>query len=260
MNTTSGVICLENNGIEYLICKIDYHYFDDDNFSYIFTPYYEVIDLLDSKLFQGIPGLTLDLREKQYERKNIIPVFISERTPAENRVNKWEMLEEVGMTYLNQLEWLIRTNERYFGDNLYVKRYEDGKILNKITAKTKFQRFDNIQISSIKDISSSLLLRIQTLLNVITSGSELCSDELIINNANRKEYYKLLKAIVDSQVEETKKKGRMKMDVSLPLLEETYNSFKQGIITEKQAMEKMGIKSRSTFYRRVAELKKIDRK
>ena len=69
MNVTSGVICLENNGIEYLICKIDYHYFDDDNFSYIFTPYYEVIDLLDSKLFQGIPGINLDLREKQYERR-----------------------------------------------------------------------------------------------------------------------------------------------------------------------------------------------
>lgn len=256
MNITSGVICLEDNGIEYLVCKIEYHYFDDDNFSYIFTPYYEVIDLLDCKLFQGIPGLNLDLREKQYERKNIIPVFISERTPAKNRVNKWEMLEEVGMTYLNQLEWLIRTKERYFGDNLYVRRYEDGKILNQITSKSRFQRFDKIKIASIKDISSSLLLRVKTLLNIITSGSELSSDELVINDGNRKEYYKLLKAIVDSQVEEKKKSGRAKINVPLPLLEEIYNDFKRGIITEQQAMDKMGIKSRSTFYRRVAELKK----
>ena len=253
-NTTSGVICLENNGIEYLICKIDYHYFDDDNFSYIFTPYYEVIDLLDSKLFQGIPGLNLDLREKQYERKNIIPVFISEKTPAENRVNKWEMLEEVGMTYLNQLEWLIRTNERYFGDNLYVKRYEDGKMLNKITSKTKFQRLDNIHINSIKDISNVLLLRLKTILNIITAGATLTSNELVINADNRKYYYEVLKSLADSEIVIKNKVGRKKINVSLPLLEEIYNDFKLGKITEQHAMTKIGIKSRSTFYRRVAEL------
>ena len=40
--TTSELICIK------------------DTFKYIFTPYYDVIDLLNSDIFQGLPGLELD--------------------------------------------------------------------------------------------------------------------------------------------------------------------------------------------------------
>lgn len=79
---------------------------------------------MDTKDFQGIPGLDLDLKKKSYTRENVIPVFISERAPAKNREDLWELLEKCDMQYLNPVEWLIRTNTQYPGDKLFVKRPE----------------------------------------------------------------------------------------------------------------------------------------
>ena len=120
---TTGIICLSDDlHIEYKIAKIEYTERDDDSFTYVFTPYYNVIDLLSPPVFQGIPGLDLDLRKPEYVRENTIPVFISERAPNKNRENLWELLENEEMKYLNQLEWLIRTKMQYSGDRLYVKK------------------------------------------------------------------------------------------------------------------------------------------
>lgn len=124
--TTTGMICVkDSHGFEHHISKIEYIEREDGSYSYVFTPDYSVIDMLPSSIFQGIPGLNLDLRKEQYRRDDMVPVFISERTPGENRVDLWELLEMYGMTYLNRLEWLIRTDLQYCGDPLYVKRYEE---------------------------------------------------------------------------------------------------------------------------------------
>lgn len=91
-----------------------------------------MIDLLPVSLFQGIPGLELDLREEVYERENIVPTFISERTPSKGREDVYALLEEYGMQSLNRLEWLIRTDKQYSGDRLYVGKYEDVCDINRI--------------------------------------------------------------------------------------------------------------------------------
>ena len=58
-----GTICLKGqNNFIYKICKITYRLFEDESFEYVFEPNYFLIDLLDSKYFQGIPGLNLDLK------------------------------------------------------------------------------------------------------------------------------------------------------------------------------------------------------
>lgn len=81
-----GTICLKGqNNFIYKICKITYRLFEDESFEYVFEPNYFLIDLLDSKYFQGISGLNLDLKKQEYIRKNIIPTFISERVPQKNR-------------------------------------------------------------------------------------------------------------------------------------------------------------------------------
>lgn len=72
--------------------------------------------------------MDLDLRKKEYIRRNRVPVFISERTPSKNRENLIELLDACGMDYLNRLEWLIRTDTRYAGDSLYVCRWEDEMV------------------------------------------------------------------------------------------------------------------------------------
>ena len=58
-------------------------------------PFYHVIELLPTRLFQGIPGLDMCLRKERYVRENMTPVFISERTSRENRENLWELLKHV---------------------------------------------------------------------------------------------------------------------------------------------------------------------
>lgn len=43
------------------------------------------MNLLDVDIFQGIPGIDLDLKKEKYIRDNVIPSFISERFPSQNR-------------------------------------------------------------------------------------------------------------------------------------------------------------------------------
>ena len=72
--------------------------------------------------FQGIPGLDMSMRLERYYRVNMMPYFISERTPSEKREDLWELLEEVGLDYYDRFEWLLRTNMRCGTDNLIVER------------------------------------------------------------------------------------------------------------------------------------------
>ena len=46
------------------ICDITYSLNSHDSFMYVFKPNYFVCDLLSSAIFQGIPGLNLDLRKE----------------------------------------------------------------------------------------------------------------------------------------------------------------------------------------------------
>lgn len=83
--TYEATICLRNQGLVYYLCDISYTVDANDNYDYVFTPNYSVIDLLDSSVFQGIPGLNLDDRKPKYIRKNTIPTFISERVPQKKQ-------------------------------------------------------------------------------------------------------------------------------------------------------------------------------
>ena len=92
--TTTGFICLEDDyKFIYKIAKIEYEEWEDGAFNYRFRPFYNVINMLPPNLFQGIPGLDLSLEKAVYERKNIVPTFISERTPSERREDLWELMD-----------------------------------------------------------------------------------------------------------------------------------------------------------------------
>ena len=122
-HTTKALICLTDDlGIEYVVSEIEYTIRESEEFEYIFRPNYAVIDLLDASLFQGIPGLDLDKGKDEYVRKNVVPTFISERAPGSNREELWRLLADCDMEYLNQLEWLTRTDTQYGGDRLYVRK------------------------------------------------------------------------------------------------------------------------------------------
>ena len=83
---SSGIIyAVDRNGNKYAVGQVDLERFDDQNFQYVFTPEWSVIDTLPSSIFQGIPGLDMSMRLERYYRVNMTPYFISERTlsPAE---------------------------------------------------------------------------------------------------------------------------------------------------------------------------------
>lgn len=254
-HTTEGTICLKDDyGIEYKISKITYKEREDESFLYVFRPYYEVIDMLGPGLFQGIPGLNLETHREEYVRENIIPTFISERSPGKNRENLAEMLEQVGMTYLNQLEWLIRTDTRYSGDRMYVKRYSSEDDKHTVSMKESPQRI----INACRDI-----------LDIICYGNDLHAESYNIDDDNRKDFYGLLYGLYSNEMDIRRQnladgikngaanghyKGRRKKNVNTPKLNEVSNALAAHRISEAEAMERLGV-SRATLYRRLKEVR-----
>ena len=84
--SNSAVICWDDElGIQYRICKLDYTEWENGDFEYVFTPNYEVMDILPMNVVGGIPGIDLDLRLERYVRKNREPVFMTERSPSDRK-------------------------------------------------------------------------------------------------------------------------------------------------------------------------------
>ena len=188
-----GTICLDYKSITYYVCDLSYTVYENDSFEYRFLPNYFVMDLLDSSIFQGIPGLNLDERNSEYIRKNIIPTFISERVPQKNREDLYQLLEEVGLDYLNPIEYLLRTKKRYGGDPLYLKSKNNKKTVILDELKGTYNSFDIIKL----------------LLDNLAMGNNVIYQSTLIDNTNRKSffnvflgiYYKMLSSRKDAQNE-----------------------------------------------------------
>lgn len=243
---TIGLICIKDKlNIEYVVSKIEYITNKDGSFKYIFTPYYDVIDLLDSSIFQGIPGLNLDLRKEIYVRENIIPTFISERVPSENREDFYGIIESVNLSYMDPIEFLIRTKQHYSGDNLYVKKYED---------RTSIVLEDNIKKSNsfgiIKIILDNIAKGNKTSLE---NGTILNSIEVF--NSMKFLYKKTFKEISNKQkqgisiAKETGSyKGRKPIPIDEMLFLEQLEKIKNKETTSLEASKTLGI-SIDKFYR-----------
>lgn len=248
-----ALICLKDDmGIEYLISEIKYTVWENEEFEYRFRPNYSVIELLDPSLFQGIPGIDLDLKKNEYVRRNIVPTFISERSPSPNRQELWKLLEDCNMKHLNRLEWLIRTDTKYIGDPLYVR-------------KPYIQSFSDIikldeELSELKrscDIQRRLL-------DKICAGFTTEYDGFIIDDSNRKTCYNLLYRLYRQESERLKRlqrdginkaekdgkyQGRKPIDIDDTKLYEVWKKYKSKQITLEQAVTLLNI-SVSTFHRK----------
>jgi len=249
---TTAMICLDDNfGFSYSVSKIEYVLRDDESFSYIFTPNYSVIDLLTSDLFQGIPGLDLDLRKTQYVRENVTPVFISERTPGENREDLWKLLEDNNMEYLNRLEWLIKTDSRYSGDRFYAVRWnaDDDR---------HFVDYTDIETANVRSAAV-----ISQILQAICAGNDIKAANFMINDSNRKGYYSLLMSLyrkeksfiekrradgIKKSAAEGNYRGRTPVQIDDTKLFEVIAKYRSGKITLQEAIAALSV-SRSTFFR-----------
>ena len=255
------------------IAQIDYQEFDEENFQYVISPYWEIIDGLPSSVFQGIPGIDMDLRLEKYYRVNYIPTFIAERTPSENREDLWELLEAVGLDYYDRFEWLLRTTMRAANDNLIVEKRRESQVIEEFMSERlpMLQYGDKLIVEAMEAIADTATGFMDDIFTVVTSGVDMINQngEIIIDKTARegmvpvvvtqriiarREYAANRRAGIEQAKKKGKYTGRKPIEVDEQVLRQVNQEFKEGLITIEEAMRRAKIGSKSTFYRRVRAL------
>lgn len=276
--SNAGVIkALGKYGEKYSVAKIEYQEFENREYQYIITPYWDVIDALDRKVFQGIPGIAMELRQKRYYRVNIQPVFIAERSPEREREDLWELMGAAGLDEYDRFEWLIRTPMRCSNDNLIVERYREGTKKFVYDPSGKFaedlQYGDRVCVRNQCILSENPELYTEYLLRLLATGATVIFEEenLVLGSENRQsvmpvlrqQYYmaKTMRAKRHQKGVEAARnrgvyRGRKPIYIEEEKLRRIYELFHMKKITEVQAMRRLGITSRSTFYRKLKNVKK----
>ena len=270
----SGIIkAVMKNGEKISVAQIDYQEFDEENFQYVISPYWEIVDGLPASVFQGIPGIDMDLRLETYYRVNYIPTFIAERTPSENREDLWEILESVGLDYYDRFEWLIRTPMRAANDNLIVERRRTKQVIEKYTTGilATLQYGDKVIVDSMETIADTTAGFADEIFTVITNGVDIISEsgQMLVDITTRssmipiiiaqkiiaqREYAKNRRSGIEQAKKQGKYTGRKPIEVDEKVLRQVNQELKAGLISVEEAMKRTKIGSKSTFYRKVRAL------
>ena len=270
----SGIIkAVMKNGDKVSVAQIDYQEFDEENFQYVISPYWEIVDGLPASVFQGIPGIDMDLRLKDYYRVNYIPTFISERTPSESREDLWELLESVGLDYYDRFEWLLRTNMRAANDNLIVerRRMEETVIQFASGVKSGLQYGDKVIVESLETIADTTAGLADGMFSIVAGGVDVVtqSGQVLVDAMTRAAMipYMITQRIISRReraanrqggIEQAKINGkytgRKPIEVDENALRQVAKELDEGLITVEEAMSRVKINSRSTFYRKLRGL------
>lgn len=271
----SGIIkAVTENGDKISVAQIDYREFDEENFQYVISPYWEITDGLPASVFQGFPGIDMELRLKDYYRVNYIPTFISERTPSENREDLWELLYSVGLDYYDRFEWLLRTKMRAANDNLIVERRRPEKTVRKFVpgVVSELQYGDRIIAESLDSIADTTAGFTDRMFDIVMSGVDVVTKNgsALIDVAAREKLvpYMITQRIMKCKenaasrqngIERAKKEGkyagRKPIAVDENVLRIVGDELQKGLITVEEAMKRVKLNSRSTFYRKLKEIK-----
>lgn len=271
----SGTIkAVMKSGEKISIAQIDFQEYDEENFQYVISPYWEIIDGLPASVFQGIPGIDLELRLEKYYRVNYIPTFIAERTPSENREDLWELLEKVDLDYYDRFEWLLRTTMRSANDNLIVERRRQSQVDEEYYegVLNSLQYGDRVIVDSLESISGTVSGFSDEIFTAVTNGIDiidrqgnglvnclaraaLASVLLTQKQLKRHEQGEKRRKGIEQAKIEGKYTGRKPIEVDEQVLRQVNQEWKDGLITLEEAMQRTKIGSKSTFYRKVRLLK-----
>lgn len=271
----SGIIkAVMKSGEKISVAQIDHQEFDEENFQYVIKPYWEIIDGLPASVFQGIPGIDMDLRLERYYRVNYIPTFIAERTPSENREDLWDILETVGLDYYDRFEWLLRTTMRSANDNLIVERKRESQIVERFTPGilAELQYGDKIVVDSMESIADTAAGFADGVFMAVTNGIDIVDQNgQVLIDAEvraamisvvvtqriimRREYAKNRRTGIEQAKKSGKYTGRKPIEVDKEILQQVNWELKEGMISIEEAMRRTKIKSKSTFYRKIRGLK-----
>lgn len=270
----SGIIkAVMKSGEKISVAQIDYQEFDEENFQYVISPYWEIVDGLPASVFQGIPGIDMDLRLKDYYRVNYIPTFIAERTPSESREDLWELLESVDLDYYDRFEWLLRTKMRAANDNLIVERRRIEETVGQFTSGiiSGLQYGDKVIVESMESIADTTAGLTDGMFNIVTSGIDVVTEsgQVLVDSMtraamipymvaqrimSRRERISLQQAGIEQAKKDGKYAGRKPTPVDENVLRQVAKELDEGIITVEEAMKRTKINSRSTFYRKLRRL------
>ena len=270
----SGIIkAVMKSGEKISVAQIDYQEFDEENFQYVIQPYWEIIDGLPASVFQGIPGIDMDLRLEKYYRVNYIPTFITERTPSENREDVWELLESVGLDYYDRFEWLLRTTMRAANDNLIVERRRETQVTEQFSLGklTTLQYGDKVIVDSLESIANTNAGYSDGIFKALTTGVDILNQrgEILVDINTRssmipivvtqriithREHTSNRKEGIEKAKKEGRYTGRKPIEVDEKVLKQVNDELKAGLITVEEAMKRTKIGSKSTFYRKVRTL------
>ena len=272
----SGIIkAVMKSGEKISVAQIDYQEFDEENFQYVISPYWDIVDGLPASVFQGIPGIDMDLRLKDYYRVNYVPTFIAERTPSESREDLWELLESVDLDYYDRFEWLLRTKMRAANDNLIVERRRIEETVEELVdgVISGLQYGDKLIANSIESMANSVAGLSDIMFNIVTRGIDVVTEngQVLVDATarssmvpymitqrimSRRERTANHQAGIDQAKKEGKYVGRTPTPVDENVLRQVTQQLEDGIISIEEAMKRTKINSKSTFYRKVRGLKK----
>lgn len=268
----SGIIkAVMKSGEKISVAQIDYQEFDEENFQYVIRPYWDIIDGLPACIFQGIPGIDMELRLEKYYRVNYIPTFIAERTPSENREDLWEILESVGLDYYDRFEWLLRTTMRSANDNLIVERKRESQVVEGFSTEYPLQYGDKIVVDSMETIADTTAGFADRIFTVVTNGVDLVSSsgQVLVDSEIRSAMVPIVvtQRMITRQeqadnrregIEQAKKDGkytgRKPIEVDEEVLRQVKQELKEKLITVEEAMRRTKIGSKSTFYRKLKQV------
>ena len=180
----------------------------------------------------------------------------------------------MGLDYYDRFEWLIRTDLRCGNDNLIVERYREGTeeftYEEAAGREAQLQYGDHVIVQSQTQVSANPSVYTEKMLRLLATGAVVSFEQegLQIDRENRDSAMMLLRQqYYAAKLWEEKRhregvarakargeyRGRKKIAIEEERLKEIAALFHQKKISEKQAMERLGIASRSTFYRRLKE-------
>ncbi len=266
----------DRNDRRYSVGEIILERFDEQNFQYIIKPYWNSVDNLPRGLFQGIPGIDMSLRKDRYYRVNITPAFIGMRTPSESREDVMQLMASVGLDYYDRFEWLLRSETKCGDDNLLVERKPEGHrtVRNlKNIDDLKLNPDDTVVINDLSDFHGGNRNIVRDIYYVLQTGAKIFieSENRYLRDTEVKSMLYLLNNMLVGMEKnamnnrrlgrETAKAagrytGRKPIKIDTELLRQVAEEFKNKSIIEKEAMEKLSLRSRSTFYRKLKTVKK----
>lgn len=273
----SGIIkVVTDEGEKIQVGRITYESFENEDFQYIISPFWEIIDTLTPAVFQGIPGIDMELRLRHYYRVNYVPVFITERTPSPSREDLWELLDSVELDYYDRLEWLIRTDLRAASDNLIVERArteckctyaENRKELQEAVLDGQYG--DEIVIDNLEMLGRNLeectrmmnrLMHYGICLSTKREGMHLAVEDYksflpvfdMMYRLDRKKRKERQNAGIENAKERGVYRGRKRKETDPEFFMDIVVKFRTGEISMEEALKMTGL-SKSTFYRRMRE-------